>query len=155
MRICSANPFIWYTKFLQIFQLIITLKVREKYSDVFRSHLQHFYTIRRIILVSKNLFILTSLHILIQLMIILKQLKDKWYSSKFFKSFFLYCTVEFTAVFRVRISFHADPDPDPGSLKFPYGSGSGSRPLLFNSDPDPDPKGVKIKEENLNKLIFN
>ena len=28
------------------------------------------------------------------------------------------------AVFRIRISFHADPDPDPGSQKCPYGSGS-------------------------------
>ena len=54
-------------------------------------------------------------------------------------------------MFRIRISFHADPDP--GSLKCPYGSGSGSRPLIFYSDPDP--KGVKIKEDNLNKQIFN
>ena len=53
------------------------------------------------------------------------------------------------AVFRIRISFHADPDP--GSLKCPYGSGS--RPLIFYSDPDP--KGVKIKEDNLYKQIFN
>ena len=30
-------------------------------------------------------------------------------------------------VFRIRISFHADPDP--GSQKCPYGSGS--RPLIF------------------------
>ena len=28
------------------------------------------------------------------------------------------------AVFRICISFHADPDPDPGSEKCPYGSGS-------------------------------
>ena len=42
-------------------------------------------------------------------------------------------------VFRIRISFHADPDP--GSQKCPYGSGS--RPLIFYSDPDP--RGVKIK----------
>ena len=51
----------------------------------------------------------------------------------------------FQPVFRIRISFHADPDP--GSLKCPYGSGS--RPLIFYSDPDLDPKGVKIKEDNL------
>ena len=50
-------------------------------------------------------------------------------------------------VFWIRISFHADPDP--GSLKFPYGSGSSN----FYSDPDP--KGVKIKEDNLYKQIFN
>ena len=31
---------------------------------------------------------------------------------------------EFLAVFRIRISFHADPDPDPGSQKCPYESGS-------------------------------
>ena len=57
------------------------------------------------------------------------------------------------AVFRIRISFHADPDsdPDPGSLKCPYGSGSG--PLIFYSDPDP--KVVKIKEDNLYQQIFN
>ena len=42
-------------------------------------------------------------------------------------------------------------DPDPGSQKCPYGSGS--RPLIFY--PDPDPKGVKIKEDNLFKQIFN
>ena len=34
-------------------------------------------------------------------------------------------------------------------------AGSGSRPLIFYSDPDPDPKGVKIKEDNLYKQIFN
>ena len=45
--------------------------------------------------------------------------------------------------------FHADP----GSLKCPYGSGFGSRPLILY--PDPDPKGVKMKEENLYKQIFN
>ena len=55
------------------------------------------------------------------------------------------------AVFWICIRFHADPDP--GSLKCPYGSGSGSRPLIFYSDPDP--KGVKIKEDNLYKQIFN
>ena len=62
-----------------------------------------------------------------------------------------------TAVFRIRISFHADPDPDPGFLKCPYGSRSGSRPLIFYLDPEPDLKGVKIKEENLNRYqqIFN
>ena len=60
---------------------------------------------------------------------------------------------ELKTVFRICISFHADPDP--GSLKCPYGSGSGSRPLIFYSDPDPDPKGVKIKEDNLYKQIFN
>ena len=54
-----------------------------------------------------------------------------------------------TTVFRIRISFHADPDP--GSQKCPYGSGS--RPLIFYSDLDP--KGVKIKEDNLYKQIFN
>ena len=42
-------------------------------------------------------------------------------------------------VFRIRISFHADPDP--GFQKCPYESGS--RPLIFYSDPDP--RGVKIK----------
>ena len=48
---------------------------------------------------------------------------------------------------RIRVSIH----PDPGSLKCPYGSGS--RPLIFSSDPDP--KGVKVKEDNLYKQIFN
>ena len=32
-------------------------------------------------------------------------------------------------LFRIRISFHADPDP--GSLKCPYGFGAGSRLLIF------------------------
>ena len=56
-------------------------------------------------------------------------------------------------VFRIRISFHADPDP--GSLKCPYGFGAGSRLLIFYSYPDLDPEGVKIKEDNLYKHIFN
>ena len=54
-------------------------------------------------------------------------------------------------MFRIRISFHADPDP--GSQKCSYGSGS--RPLIFYSDPYTDPKEVKIKEDNLYQQIFN
>ena len=42
------------------------------------------------------------------------------------------------SVFRIRISFHADPDP--GSKKCTYGSGT---------------KGVNTKEEKLHKKMFN
>ena len=52
-------------------------------------------------------------------------------------------------VFRICVSFNADPDP--GSQKCPYGSES--RPLIFYSDPDP--KRVKIKEDSLCQQIFN
>ena len=45
-------------------------------------------------------------------------------------------------VFRIRISFHADPDPDPGSKKCPHGSGSGS-----------GSKEVNTKEEKLQQKI--
>ena len=46
-------------------------------------------------------------------------------------------------MFRIRISFHADPDadPDPGSQKYPYGSGSGS-------------KEVNTKLESLHKIFL-
>ena len=53
----------------------------------------------------------------------------------------------FKPVFRIRLSFHADP----GSQKCPFGSGS--RPLIFYSNPDP--RGVKIKKGNLYHQIFN
>ena len=64
-----------------------------------------------------------------------------------------YVVIVFKTVFRIRISFHADPDP--GSQKCPYGSGSGSTSLIFYSDPDP--KGVKMKEyqQIFNKIYQN
>ena len=52
-------------------------------------------------------------------------------------------------VFRIRISFHADPDPE--FQKCPYGSES--RLIIFYSDPDP--RGVKIKKDNLYQQIFH
>ena len=36
----------------------------------------------------------------------------------------IFWSSELEPVFRIRISFHADPDLDPGSQKCPYGSGS-------------------------------
>ena len=49
-------------------------------------------------------------------------------------------------VFRIRISFYADPNP--GSQKCPYRT---------DPDPiaDPDPRGINTKEEKFHQKLFN
>ena len=68
---------------------------------------------------------------------------------KIYKFIFKRCRVKYWYF----LTQYFGSDPDPGSLNVHVDPDPDSRPLMFYSDPDP--KGIKIKEDNLNKQIFN